>query len=88
MSAIYLEPDDEVELDETYILDQSLSFYFLGQSSHLCDNLVQVIATNMHELSLLVNAKGSGVDLVEICGGEARASQVAVRRRLKAGPQL
>ena len=42
----------------------------------------------MSELSMIAHAKGKGLDLVEICGGEARASQVAVRRRLKTGPNF
>ena len=36
-----------------------------------------------------LNSQGSGIDLCELCGGlEARTSQIAIRRRLKAGHNL
>ena len=31
---------------------------------------------------------GAGVDIAEICGGEARTSQLVVRRHLAAGPNF
>ena len=42
----------------------------------------------MRELPMAAHAKGKGLDLVEICGGGARASQVAVRRRLNTLPHF
>ena len=42
----------------------------------------------MTELALIAERKGIGTHLIEICGGHARASQVAVRRNLKTGPNF
>ena len=50
--------------------------------------LLAYIATDADELHLVATTRGPGIDVAEICGGEARVSQLAVRRRLDAGQNL
>ena len=44
-----------------------------------------MIAGNMEQFTTLLTEAGPGLDMCELCGGEARATTVAVRRRLKTG---
>ena len=44
-----------------------------------------MIAGNLEQLTALLAEAGPGLDMCELCGGEARATTVAVRRRLKTG---
>ena len=88
LSVVYIDPDYEEEFDDVGLLDNSLSFYFWGRHEHLYSNLQQIIASNMQELALIANTKGECVDLIEICGGQARASQVGVRRKLAVCPNF
>ena len=44
-----------------------------------------MIAGNLEQLTTLLAEAGPGLDMCELCGGEARATTVAVRRRLKTG---
>lgn len=52
------------------------------------NNLQIFVATDMTELFKVAQTKGQGVDIAEVCGGEGRASQISVRRRLTAGPNF
>ena len=40
---------------------------------------------SIHQLLTYLTSLDYGVDIVEVCGGEARTSSLAVRRHLKAG---
>ena len=42
-------------------------------------------ATDMSEIILLLSQQSRGIDIMEVCGGEARVTQVAFRRHLKTG---
>ena len=44
-----------------------------------------MIAGNLDQFITLLAEAGPGLDMCELCGGEARATTVAVRRRLKTG---
>ena len=44
-----------------------------------------MIAGNLEQLTTLLAEAGPGLDMCELCGGEARATTVAVRRRLETG---
>ena len=80
-----LDIDSDYDTDDEQFV-QGLSIWYLKGSGPieflpegamrfpLLDNLLQFLAT-----------AGDGLDLCEICGGSARTSQVAVRRRLHAG---
>ena len=39
----------------------------------------------MHHALAALEARGKGLDIAEICGGEARTTQIGVRRHLKCG---
>ena len=45
-------------------------------------------ASNMEEAICLLQAIGPGIDIAELCGGVARATTLAVRRSLRAGPNF
>ena len=77
-----------IKSKEASILDNICPFYFGGPCDHMYANLAQVIAPNMQELCYIARIKGPGKDIIEICGGEALASQIAVRRRLDTGPNF
>ena len=49
-------------------------------------NILQ--ASSMEEAICLLQAIGPGVDIAELCGGIARATTLAVRRSLRAGPNF
>ena len=53
-------------------------------SVSISPNILQ--ASNMEEAICLLQAIGPGVDIAELCGGVARATTLAVRRSLRAGP--
>eukprot|EP00974_Lingulodinium_polyedra_P042416 4071537-Lingulodinium_polyedra.AAC.1 len=42
----------------------------------------------MPEFALWANAVPNGIDIIEICGGEGRPSQVCPRRQFKVGPNF
>ena len=53
------------------------------------DNNTETIRTNDLKLSFqLLLQSGIGLDLCEICGGQARTSTVAIRRRLAVGKKF
>ena len=45
-----------------------------------------MLTSTVHDLFHFLSSLDYGVDIVEIYGGEARASALAMRRRLNAGP--
>ena len=45
-------------------------------------------ASNMEEAICLLQTIGPGIDIAELCGGVARATTLAVRRSLRAGPNF
>ena len=45
-------------------------------------------ATDLDQLSLVVNTRGPGYDIAEVCGGVARTTRVGVRRKLRCGPNF
>ena len=45
-------------------------------------------ASNMEEAICLLQTVGPGIDIAELCGGVARATTLAVRRSLRAGPNF
>ena len=64
-----------------------LSFLWGGDMPiPLCtENLRLVCFTDWDHTNAFLAQKGAGIDLAEICGGEARTTQVGIRRRLKTG---
>ena len=42
-------------------------------------------ATEVSELLSMLHAVGSSIDVAELCGGAARATKLAVRRKLRTG---
>ena len=74
--------DWEYVEDETICDNLQLSFLWGGEvlPHPPLNNLLLVYFTDWeHTLSCLA-AKGNGLDLAEICGGEARTTQVGIRR--------
>ena len=73
------------EDDYTY-----LSYMMWGSnmlhSVKISPNILQ--ASNMEEAVCLLQAIGPGIDIAELCGGVARATTLAVRRSLRAGPNF
>ena len=55
-------------------------------SVSISPNILQ--ASNMEEAICLLQAIGPGIDIVELCGGVARAAKLAVRISLRAGPNF
>ena len=55
-------------------------------SVKISPNILQ--ASNMEEAVCLLQAIGPGIDIAELCGGVARATTLAVRRSLRAGPNF
>ena len=55
-------------------------------SVHISPNILQ--AFNMEEATCLLQAVGPGIYIAELCGGVARATTLAVRRSLRAGPNF
>ena len=45
-------------------------------------------ASNIEEAICLLQTIGPGIDIAELCGGVARATTLAVRRSLRAGPNF
>ena len=43
---------------------------------------------DIQEALTVLHTVGVGVDLAELCGGEARTTKLAIRRRLRAGPNF
>ena len=83
----YATDDDFTTSDEDSISDQWPMCFLLG-SAVPCfpqPQLQVFIASTMEELETVLTALGAGIDVMEICGGAARVSQIAVRRRLVAG---
>ena len=46
------------------------------------------VAEDIEQLVLVVNAKGKGIDVSEICSDEAHASQLCIRRKYEEGPNF
>ena len=44
--------------------------------------------SNMEEAISMLLAIGPGTDIAELCGGQARATTLAIRRSLRAGPNF
>ena len=51
-------------------------------------NLHKVYLASPVYMQRTLEARGQGIDIAEICGGQARTTQVAVRRKLKVGPNF
>ena len=71
-------------LDEECIQGM-LTWWFRGEGSLPQCPPDAMIAGNLEQLITLLTEAGPGLDMCELCGGEARATTVAVRRRLKTG---
>jgi len=90
---LLLDPDQShFSLDEettsTLITDGLATAMFYG---YVIPNYVPPLAFHTQDIDLAfltLNKRGSGVDISEVCGGEARASRVCVRRKLTAGPNF
>ena len=79
-SAGYLPEDDIAAGMETHWLYGSESSPGLGHQASS-----NYIAASVTDVSAMLAAAGSGDDVVELCGGEARVTTLAVRRRLTSG---
>ena len=77
------ESDDDSEDEQAAGM---VHFALVGYSTGLTDPPEQVhIAANMDTAASMLTAAGSGIDICEFCGGEARTTTVAIRRRLVGG---
>ena len=78
--------DDVLEDNDDPICDNLSLFMLWGEVPYKPEaNLLVVYPSNTEELLSFLNAKGDGIDIAEVCGGEARATQLGVRRRLRTG---
>ncbi len=70
--------------------DLALSFLWGGELpvSPPFQNLSLISFTDWDHTYAFLAAKPSGIDIAEICGGEARTTQVGIRRHLKCGPNF
>ena len=69
---------DDVELETTSMFLNGLPLFTQhSANAHIFDDLDDAIAYMAH--------KPPGLDIVELCGGEARCTQIAMRRGLSAG---
>ena len=60
--------------------------YFFGDADATPKAVNTIKMDNWNEAMHFLNTQGSGIDLCELCGGpEARTSQIAIRRHMKAG---
>ena len=80
-----------VHFDDDTLCDNLALYMFYGCSAERCSsmpNLLTVRCSNIQEAITLLLSHGRGFDIAEVCGGEARTTTLAVRRRLKAGPNF
>ena len=86
-TTVIVEELSESSDDEDYSF---LSYMLWGsnmiQSIKVSPKILQT--SNMEEAYSLLQAIGPGVDIAELCGGQARATTLAVRRSLRAGPNF
>jgi len=75
------EPD--TSSDEEFVSGMT-TWYFLGRPKKTLSQHQHSVA-DMDQLLVLLSRQGEGMDVCELCGGEGRTTQVAVRRRLHAG---
>ena len=57
-------------------------------SSEDTQTFITAVLTNMDEIEYIYNNQPLLVELVEICGGEARTSRLVARRRMRHGPNF
>ena len=78
--------DDVLEDMDDPLCDNITLFMFWGEVPYKHEaNLLVVYPSNTEELLALLAARGEGIDVAEVCGGEARTTQLGVRRRLTTG---
>ena len=78
--------DDVLEDNDDPMCDNISLFMLWGEVPYKLEaNLLVVYPSNTEELLSFLTAKGDGIDIAEVCGGEARATQLGVRRRLRTG---
>ena len=80
--------DDEGTPHMCDYLENIIGYGPLTDQHFYLANLQVYVAKDIDELILVANTKGRGVDIAEICGGEARASQLTVRRSFRVGPNF
>lgn len=80
------------DVSDAEVADQSLgdgltSFMLWGSHAApvLLPPLLVYVAANMDEAYAVRSRAGGGIDIAEICGGEARSPTISVRRRLTVG---
>ena len=80
---------DYEDLEESRLEDNLTNFMFYGvRHPTTYSNLKLCKLDDVHTLHLVVNAKGEGVDVAEVCGGVGRTSTLSVRRKLTVGPNF
>ena len=79
------EEDDSTDRIDEECIQGMLTWWFRGEVSLPQCPPDTMIAGNLEQLMTLLAEAGPGLDMCELCGGEARATTVAVRRRLKTG---
>ena len=79
--------DDFTTSDEDAISSQWPMCFLLGSMAPSFPRPPPQVmqASSMEELVVILTTLSPGIDVMEICGGAARVSQVAVRRRLTTG---
>ena len=84
-------PHDEpeaAEQQEEQAVSGMLTWWFRGEGSLPQCPPDTMIAGSMSQMMAMLAEAGPGLDMCELCGGEARATTVAVRRRLHTGKNV
>ena len=86
-TTVILDELSESSDDEDY---SYLSYMMWGsnmiQSVKVSPKILQT--SNMEDAISMLLAIGPGTDIAELCGGQARATTLAIRRSLRAGPNF
>ena len=77
--------DEDIDRIDEQCIQGMITWWFRREGSFPQCPPDTMIAGNMEQFTTLLAEAGPGLDMCELCGGEARATTVAVRRRLKTG---
>ena len=69
------------------LMDLRMSWFFGSEAQHVTANvgLNTRVVRDVYHLVEFIYTTACGLDIVEICGGDARPSQIAVRRQMPSG---
>ncbi len=79
--------DTEWDQEDPLVENLELSHLWGGEAPvyNPLENLSLCSFTDFEQTLAVLKCKGQGLDLAEICGGEARTTQIGIRRHLKCG---